>query len=408
LQVDHLGDLPRADAVEHIGVAATGAGRGAGRVDQDRIEAVFWFPHQRIGAHGGGFQPGAFEVVFEQFKPPFAHVERGDVPPGRRQLHGLAARRGAQIKRIPPRTLTQQPRRDRGGEILHPPIARLEIGKAFDRRAARQADMARCQRHPAHRNAAGFGFGSVFQRQIEFGREGETGGDGGGAFRTPTGDDRFGQGGRIGQHAHTRLHPPGLHHRGEHAMRQAARTACQQRQAGGDHRVRRGVQSQRLRQHDPQHHPRLGVIGQALFGDAVDQRINVSQPAQRLARNRTGERAVGRGANRAERRALGDFQRLPPAQNRIKQTKRSAAHGKSGGGWHGRPLTTIETKRQHAHLGDMTKQKSDAAKQFTKPAHWTNDPVPAPKQVDPLKGEPKELSPTRYGDWEKNGIAWDF
>jgi hypothetical protein len=42
----------------------------------------------------------------------------------------------------------------------------------------------------------------------------------------------------------------------------------------------------------------------------------------------------------------------------------------------------------------MTKQKSDAAKQFTKPAHWTNDPVPAPKQVDPLKGEPKELSPT--------------
>jgi hypothetical protein len=56
----------------------------------------------------------------------------------------------------------------------------------------------------------------------------------------------------------------------------------------------------------------------------------------------------------------------------------------------------------------MTKEKSEAAKQFKKPAHWTNDPVPAPKITDPLAGEPRELSPTRYGDWEKNGIAWDF
>lgn len=56
----------------------------------------------------------------------------------------------------------------------------------------------------------------------------------------------------------------------------------------------------------------------------------------------------------------------------------------------------------------MTKQKSEAAKNFKKPAHWTNDPVPAPKKVDPLKDEPRDLSPTRYGDWEKDGIAWDF
>ncbi len=56
----------------------------------------------------------------------------------------------------------------------------------------------------------------------------------------------------------------------------------------------------------------------------------------------------------------------------------------------------------------MTKQKSAAARAFKKPAHWTNDPVPAPKATDPLKDEPRDLSPTRYGDWEKNGIAWDF
>lgn len=52
----------------------------------------------------------------------------------------------------------------------------------------------------------------------------------------------------------------------------------------------------------------------------------------------------------------------------------------------------------------MTKQKSEAAKNFKKPAHWTNDPVPAPKPVKNYEA----LSPTRYGDWEKDGIAVDF
>ncbi|MEP3422919.1 MAG: DUF1674 domain-containing protein [Erythrobacter sp.] len=56
----------------------------------------------------------------------------------------------------------------------------------------------------------------------------------------------------------------------------------------------------------------------------------------------------------------------------------------------------------------MTKEKSPSAKSFKKPAHWSNDPVPKPKAVDPMKDEPRDLSPTRYGDWEQNGIARDF
>jgi len=72
-------------------------------------------------------------------------------------------------------------------------------------------------------------------------------------------------------------------------------------------------------------------------------------------------------------------------------------------------LPVLETKRQHARWYlYMTKEKSEAAKAFKKPTHWTNEPPPAPKAVDPLKDEPRELSPTRYGDWEKDGIAWDF
>ena len=72
------------------------------------------------------------------------------------------------------------------------------------------------------------------------------------------------------------------------------------------------------------------------------------------------------------------------------------------------PLEGLATNRHPAHWLGMSKDKSPAAQAFKKPAHWTNDPVPAPKAVDPLKDEPRDLSPTRYGDWEKNGIAIDF
>lgn len=52
----------------------------------------------------------------------------------------------------------------------------------------------------------------------------------------------------------------------------------------------------------------------------------------------------------------------------------------------------------------MTTKKSPAAMNFRKPAHWSNEPAPKPKpgKID------EELSPTRYGDWEKNGVAIDF
>ena len=38
-------------------------------------------------------------------------------------------------------------------------------------------------------------------------------------------------------------------------------------------------------------------------------------------------------------------------------------------------------------------------------------PPPEPeagKPADPPEGEPERLDPTRYGDWEKKGIAVDF
>ena len=52
----------------------------------------------------------------------------------------------------------------------------------------------------------------------------------------------------------------------------------------------------------------------------------------------------------------------------------------------------------------MTEKNPAQPKPFTKPAHWTNEPPPKPKAV----AQDEELSPTRYGDWERNGIAVDF
>jgi len=66
-------------------------------------------------------------------------------------------------------------------------------------------------------------------------------------------------------------------------------------------------------------------------------------------------------------------------------------------------LSGIASPRQRAHLGHM-KRATKRPRGIVKPAHWSNEPPPAPK---PAEGE-EELSPTRYGDWVRKGIAIDF
>ncbi len=54
----------------------------------------------------------------------------------------------------------------------------------------------------------------------------------------------------------------------------------------------------------------------------------------------------------------------------------------------------------------MTERATKRPERFEKPAHWTNDPPPEPKA--PEDEEDEKLSPTRYGDWVRDGIAVDF
>jgi len=61
----------------------------------------------------------------------------------------------------------------------------------------------------------------------------------------------------------------------------------------------------------------------------------------------------------------------------------------------------------NAHLGGMKRPKHlDPTRPLTK-----SPPVPKPENVATDKGpagESERLDPTRYGDWEKKGIAVDF
>ena len=50
-------------------------------------------------------------------------------------------------------------------------------------------------------------------------------------------------------------------------------------------------------------------------------------------------------------------------------------------------------------------------KHLKPPAHLSKSPpVPEPQPIEPEPpaGEEGQLDPTRYGDWEKKGIAIDF
>lgn len=55
----------------------------------------------------------------------------------------------------------------------------------------------------------------------------------------------------------------------------------------------------------------------------------------------------------------------------------------------------------------MTKRATKRPKAFAKPAHWSDTPAPKPG-AGGGEADPDGLSPTRYGDWVRNGIAVDF
>jgi hypothetical protein len=56
-------------------------------------------------------------------------------------------------------------------------------------------------------------------------------------------------------------------------------------------------------------------------------------------------------------------------------------------------------------FASMTQRATTRPETFVKPAHWSNAPAPRPEPVAP-PADP--LDPTRFGDWERKGVAVDF
>lgn len=58
-------------------------------------------------------------------------------------------------------------------------------------------------------------------------------------------------------------------------------------------------------------------------------------------------------------------------------------------------------------MTQQTKRAITRPATFTPPSHWANTPAPEPRAATPCP-DPDGLDPTRFGDWERNGIAIDF
>lgn len=71
------------------------------------------------------------------------------------------------------------------------------------------------------------------------------------------------------------------------------------------------------------------------------------------------------------------------------------------------PLARVDVGVHLARMTEPTRRATQRPAPFTAPAHWTNPPVPEPRAATPVE-DPDGLDPTRFGDWERNGIAIDF
>ena len=103
-------------------------------------------------------------------------------------------------------------------------------------------------------------------------------------------------------------------------MDQAARAAIDKRQGRCHDRMLRSAETNPLREREPEDHPRLDIIGQALPRRAVDQRIQVGQPPQRFAGNGESQAMVGRG--QVAHGSTGRIERAPLTKHGVKDLQR--------------------------------------------------------------------------------------
>ena len=235
------------------------------------------------------------------------------LPPGAAQSVDRGARAGA-----------EQPRGERGGDILHPPRALV------DSRADRGS---RC------RAASGGGAGSSSSTFAGRPHRASVRSSGGGvaiarraastiasphwsAQRSAVSAGSAGGSGSVTPRRLSVPNTPWTSLRGPPSTSGStvAIAACARR-----------AEREHLRERDAQREARLGVMRQRPLSRRIDQRVEIGQVAQHLGGDRARQRAVVVGADAGERAAAGLFDRLAPPQHRVEQPQRRLARGDAWG-----------------------------------------------------------------------------
>src|SRR5690242_2346972 len=103
-------------------------GGRAWRVEQDRIDSAVRLPVERISLNQSPVQMGAIQILAQSLQPRRGRVDCSNGVAGGSDLHGLAARRSAEVEHLPG-PVADQPRRERGRQVLNPPATLPELGK---------------------------------------------------------------------------------------------------------------------------------------------------------------------------------------------------------------------------------------------------------------------------------------
>ena len=134
-----------------------------------------FLPLGRVGHHGLGLKRKPREIVAQPRHAIGRTVDRGDARAGQRELRGLAARRRAEIGDALVGDVAEQPRRQRGGGVLHPPLAfgktRQHRHRALQQRAHRSGRQHFAMQ--AGRPLLGIGFHGDVERRFMADRGGD-------------------------------------------------------------------------------------------------------------------------------------------------------------------------------------------------------------------------------------------
>ena len=343
-----------------------------------------------------GVEMRPVEILAQSSETTFRRVDRRDAVTGRRELHRLAAGRGAKVEHVVPhRCGISRAGSDAARSCTHQRPSPKPGSSATD--ALSSADMPRRERHAAVLGRKGLRFRVVGEAEIERRALGDLPPRGRNHVlapgRAPALLDRLRQGaerrsaaGRAEAMCRAR-HAPAAAGRRRPAASAVATSGVIGR-----------AEADLLREREAQHHARLAESSGSRW------RVALSISASRSGRRRSVSPAIAKASARSRRRQVARggqraFERLAAAKHRIEHLQRRAARADAFSAWHW-PSRSSSWRHE-------TPEAPRAARAPQPLAARSRSLKPADRRSRP-RARSTRLDPTRYGDWEKKGIAVDF